>query len=86
MKQRQTGEIVGIVKSAGVGNRDIGRPALFLDVDLENGFSVLQLFTGDEMLKVIKDSEVYDVKDLAGRVCYLKKIDVNRSKFERWAT
>lgn len=61
-------EELAIIKGPGFGLRDTGRPCLWFLVDTLDGGS-LQVFYGDQAYTIIKEANVYDVKDLEGKPC-----------------
>lgn len=69
------------IEEPGYGLRDNDQPCLWFKVNMITGCS-LQVFFGDEADKVITTAGVYDVKDLAGKACVVRR-DHGRVEFVR---
>jgi hypothetical protein len=76
-------EKMAIVKDVGFGNRDIGRPCLFFSVYINESVGSLQVFEGKKALQMIQNSEVYDIKELEGKPCWIEE-EGNTIKFLKW--
>jgi len=63
---------LAIMKDVGYGNRDLGRPCLFFNTYITEGTAALQVLVGDEAEKAIRESGVYDVKELNGQSCWVE--------------
>lgn len=66
-------KVLGIIRDARFGNRDIGRPCLYFTAETLDGSSLQILI--DTALEVIKESGVYEVSDLNGKGCVLESYE-----------
>ena len=72
---------MAIIKNVGFGCRDFrGNVGLWFDVYLNESLASLQCFFGNDAIKVIKDYDVYDVKELEGKPCWIES-EGNISKY-----
>lgn len=76
-------EQLAIIREVGYGCRDIGQPCLFFTVKTEN-YCSLQILNEQEAGDLIKESGVYDVKELEGKPCIINR-DNHLIKFVRLA-
>ena len=76
-------EQTAFIKDVGFGCRDVGQPCLFFSTYIEESVGALQILTGDEALEVIRESGVYDVKDLEGRPCIVDTTQGTMIVFKR---
>ena len=74
--------VTAIIKEVGFGCRDIGQPCLFFTTYINECSAALQVLHGDEAMKVIKASGVYDVKKLEGKPCWVE-VSGNAISFKR---
>jgi len=65
-------ETMAIIRNVHVGNRDTGRPCLWFSVYISESDAALQVFINDRMLKMIRQSGVYDIKELEGAPCWVE--------------
>lgn len=62
------------MKNVGYGCRDTGEPCLFFDVYISDNTAALQVLTSTHAYQAIRESGVYDVRELEGKPCW---VDVN---------
>jgi hypothetical protein len=67
-------EELGMIKDVNVGVRDTNRPILWFTVALLNG-DFLQVLTWVEAEALIRQSQVYSIKDLNGKPCVVECCD-----------
>ena len=60
-------KIMGIIKGAGYGCRDVGYPVLFFTVYVRECVASLQIMNGKQADDFISKYQVYDVHDLNGK-------------------
>jgi hypothetical protein len=66
-------EVLAIIKNAGFGMRDNERPCLFFDVMFDDSSGALQVFFNyDDICRIIKDHDVWDVTNLNGKACWIE--------------
>jgi len=58
-------EELGIIKSARIGNRDVGAPVLWMEIELAHG-AFLSVLTWEKAYDLIKDSGVHNFTSLIG--------------------
>ena len=76
-------KVVGIIRNVGIGNRDCGVPVLHFSVYVSECLAALQIINWDRANDIIKESKVYDVKDLEGRPCWCDVGTPGMIRFER---
>jgi len=64
-------EQLGIIKRVGYGLRDVGYPVLWFTIYTSEHCASLQVFRGEESDRVITEADVYDVKLLEGKPCWV---------------
>jgi hypothetical protein len=64
-------EMVGIIRNVGIGMRDCHAPVLWFDVYISEHSAALQVFSWGEASRIITESQVYDVKTLEGKPCWV---------------
>ncbi len=77
-------EVMAIIKQVGYGNRDVGRPCLWFTTYLTESSTALHVFFGKQADDIIQSSEVYDVRELEGKPCWVTRHG-QTIKFERLA-
>jgi hypothetical protein len=70
------------VKNIKVGMRDVGRPCMYFEIATLDG-NALIIFESDEMLKRIREADVYDITQMNNRVCVVT-MENNMIQFLRW--
>jgi hypothetical protein len=75
-------EELGIIRDVGIGHRDSPYPCLWFTVYTSEHLASLQVLSWKEAENLIRDTQVYDVKALEGRPCYVET-DGNVSRFLR---
>jgi len=68
---------LAIIKNVGFGCRDTNRPILFFNTYIEEGMGALQILEVPQAMEIIKQYQVFDVKDLEGKACW---VDVEDDK------
>jgi len=76
-------EQVAIARGVRFGCRDVGRPVLWFETYIDEGIGALQVIEGDEALRIVQATGVYDIKELDGRACQVT-VDRNTIKFVRF--
>ncbi len=71
------------MKDVGIGMRDGCGPCLWFTSYISEGGAALQILSWEEANKVIKDTGVYDVKNLEGRACIVDVSKVGLIQFVR---
>jgi hypothetical protein len=74
---------LAIMREVGYGNRDLGRPCLWFSTYIDESSAALQVLQGDEAEEVIRESGVYDVRDLEGKPCWVDTSEHGRIRFMR---
>ena len=65
-------EQLAIMKGVGYGMRDAPVPCLWFETYINDSAAALQCITDPEQIKqVLRDGNVYDVKDLEGKPCFV---------------
>ena len=78
-------ETLAIIKEVGFGMRDGLKPMLWFTTYLSENTAALQCFTDpNEYEAIIKDADVYDVRKLDGRPCWVVR-DNGIMRFRRIA-
>jgi len=65
-------KVMGIIKDAGYGCRDIGHPILFFTVYVREALASLQTMSGKQADDFIVAYGVYDVHDLNGKPVWVE--------------
>ena len=79
------GEVLAIMKNVGIGMRDTNNPCLWFDACIDESGRALQVLSWGTALHVIKESGVYDVKNLEGKACIVDISTPNMILFVRVA-
>ena len=79
------GEVLAIMKNVGIGMRDTNNPCLWFDACIDESGRALQVLSWKEAQQVIKESDVYDVKNLEGKACIVDISTPNMILFVRVA-
>lgn len=58
---------LAIIKDVGYGCRDVGYPVLFFSSMLSECGGALQVLSGEEAEKLIREYGCYDIKDMEGK-------------------
>lgn len=64
-------EKLAIIKEVGYGCRDAGYPILWFSAYTSECSAALQVMSGPDADKLIRDYGVYDVHDLNGKPCWV---------------
>ena len=66
---------LGIIREPGIGCRDFhdGVVGLWFTVATSECSASLQCFFGDQIAEILAGYRVYDVKDLAGKPCWVRE-------------
>ena len=75
-------KVMGIIKNAGYGCRDIGYPILFFDVYVRESCASLQVMRGKQADDFLSKYQVYDVHDLNGKPVWVKDNGVTMTIIE----
>ena len=65
-------KVMGIIKGAGYGCRDIGYPILFFTVYVREALASFQVMRGKQADDFLKAYQVYDVHDLNGKPVWVE--------------
>lgn len=76
-------EQLGVVTGVGFGMRNGNEPALWFSIEILEGHS-LQIFNLESAGKLIKESKVYDIRNLEGKPCIVESTGANQVRFLRW--
>lgn len=77
-------EKLAIMKNVDFGNRDVGTPCLFFQVNISECAGALQILSIEQSLNLIRESKIYSIKQLEGKACWVN-VDQNRIEFLRYA-
>ena len=66
-------EQLAIIKNVGFGLRDVGFPCIWFETNISKSIGALQVLSGDKQIfGIIRESDVYDIKDLNGMSCWVE--------------
>lgn len=76
-------EEMAIMKGVSIGMRDAGTPVMWFSTNQE-GSGALQVLGWEDAAKLIREANVYDIKELNGKACIVER-DGNIMRFKRMA-
>ena len=62
---------LAVIKEAGYGLRDIGKPVLFFTAYTKKGIGALQIFLQPKADEIIVEAGVREVQQLNGKTCWV---------------
>ena len=67
------GRRLAIMKDVGIGVRDVGRPVMFFSTYISESVAALQILSLEQAYALLNQAQVYDVKDLEGKPCWVEE-------------